>query len=131
MLFKNSMKKTIAFITTHIINKAVISEYVKLSKVSNCTCLLVVDNTNLKMKSEGPITEKEFYGIKVKCFFFNEGIHNGLNLPWFFENKKADRFSDVMWYNSEYRFYYIRKFFPDNNVYPQKDKGLSLKTYIN
>ena len=115
----HSTKKTLAFISTHIINRAVISEYKKLSKVDNCDCILAIDNNNLKMHIDNPVTEKEFYGTKVKCFFFDKTIHDELNLPWFIENRKTDKFAEIMWYNSDYRLYYVRKNYPDYDYYWQ------------
>ena len=114
-----SVKKMLAFISTHIINRAVISEYNKLSKVKDCDCILAIDNTNLKIPVDSAVTEKEFYGTKVRCFFFDQNIHNSLHLPWFTENYQTDSFSEIMWYNCDYRFYYVKKFFHDYDYYWQ------------
>ena len=105
--------KTLAFFSTHIINRAVISEYIKCSKVTECDCVLAIDNTKLKIPSETPVAQKEFYGAKVNCFLFDRTIQDQMNLPWFFRNRTTDKFSEVMWYNGDYRFYYVRKYFPD------------------
>lgn len=113
------MCKTLAFISTHIINRAVISEYIKLSRVKNCKCILAIDNTNLNIHSNSPIAEKEFFGSKVTCFFFDKSIHNELNLPWYTQDQKTDNFSKIMWYNCDYRFYYVKKCFPDFDYYWQ------------
>ena len=115
----HTTKKTLAFISTHIINQAVISEYKKLSKVENCDCILAIDNSNLKMRTDNPVTEKEFYGTRVNCFFFDKTIHDELNLPWFFENRETNKFAEIMWYNCDYRFYYARKYFPEYEYYWQ------------
>ncbi len=113
------MYKTLAFISTHIINQAVISEYIKLSKVKNCKCILAIDNTNLNILSNSPVTEKEFYGTKVTCFIFDKTIHNELHLPWYIQDQETDDFSKIMWYNCDYRFYYVKKFLPDFDYYWQ------------
>lgn len=113
------MYKTLAFISTHIINQAVISEYIKLSKVKNCKCILAIDNTNLNILSNSPVTEKEFYGTKVTCFIFDKTIHNELHLPWYIQDQETDNFSKIMWYNCDYRFYYVKKFLPDFDYYWQ------------
>ena len=113
------MYKTLAFISTHIINQAVISEYIKLSKVKNCKCILAIDNTNLNILSNSPVTEKEFYGTKVTCFIFDKTIHNELHLPWYIQDQETDNFSKIMWYNCDYRFYYVKKHFPDYDYYWQ------------
>ncbi len=115
----HATKKTLAFISTHVINRAVISEYRKLSKVENCDCILAIDNSNLKIQTDYPVTEKEFYGAKVNCFFFDKTIHDELNLPWFTENRETDKFGEIMWYNCDYRLYYIRKYLPKYEYYWQ------------
>lgn len=111
--------RTLAFISTHVINRAVISEYRKLSKVSGCDCILVVDNTSLQIPWTSPVMEKEFYNTKVKCFFFDKTLHDALHLPWYAQNRKTGQFSEIMWYNSDYRFYYVRKIFPGYDYYWQ------------
>lgn len=113
------MKKTLVFITTHIVNEAVISEYKKLMKVGSCDCILVIDNTNLEIGKNETVSEIEFWGISVKCFFFNKNMHGELNLPYFAGNDTNADFPKVMWYNSECRFYYVRKYFPEYEYYWQ------------
>ena len=113
------MPKTLIFISTHIINNAVISEYKKMLKVENADCILAIDNTNLKIPFENRITEKEFFGTQVKCFFFDKDVHNEINLPWFTEKNHTNNFAEVMWHNSDYRFYYVKKYFPDYDYYWQ------------
>ena len=113
------MCKTLAFISTHVINRAVISEYVKLSKVQNCDCILAIDNTSLNYLIKERITEKEFYGTTVRCFFFDKTVHNELDLPWFSENRETDKFQEIMWYNCDYRFYYVKKYYPNYDYYWQ------------
>lgn len=50
--------KTILFISTHLINKAIISEYCKMSGMRNFDCILVIDNTKLQFPvlKDSPIT---------------------------------------------------------------------------
>ena len=114
-----SGNRTLAFISTHIINRAVISEYRKLSKVVNCDCVLAIDNTSLQIPWTSPVMEMEFYNTKVICFFFDKALHDALHLPWFTGNHKTDKFSEIMWYNCDYRFYYVRKIFPGYDCYWQ------------
>ncbi len=111
--------KTLAFISTHIINRAVISEYLKLSKSNDCDCILAIDNTSEQLPAEKAVTVKEFYGEKVNCFLFDRNTHDSLNLPWFTQNRRTEKFSEIMWFNSDYRFYYVRKYFPGYNYYWQ------------
>lgn len=113
--------KTLAFISTHIINKAVISEFKKLSDANMYDCILVIDNTRLKIQSETPVVVKEFFGINIKCFLFDEKIHNNLNLPYCNKFQKNGSFSDVLWHNADYRFYYVKKYFPEYEYFWQFD----------
>jgi hypothetical protein len=129
------MQKTLIFITTHIINKAIISEYKKMSKVKNADCILAVDNTKLKIPFDNRITEKEFYNTTVKCFFFDKEVHDELKLPFFAEHNPTDSFAEVMWYNSDYRFYYVKKYFPGYDYYWQFEydvfcNGISYQSFF-
>ena len=110
---------TLAFITTHIINQAVISEYKKMSKVKGIDCILAIDNTHLKIENNGKLEEKEFFGTKVKTLFFDEQLNNKLNLPYLYYNRKATNFGEVMWYHSDYRFFYVKSLLPDYDFYWQ------------
>ena len=51
------MNKTLVFISTHIINNAVISEYKKMLKVKDIDLILAIDNTTLKIP----------FDIKIYC----------------------------------------------------------------
>lgn len=113
------MQKTLIFIATHIINQAVINEYVKMTRGKDYDCILAIDNTNLNMEYENRIEEKEFFGVSVKCFFFDIQLNDEMNLPRYFYNKWTDKFSKIMWYNADYRFYYVKKYFPDYDYYWQ------------
>jgi hypothetical protein len=115
------MNKTLIFMATHIVNKAVISEYKKMQKVKDCDCILIIDNSNLKIPFENRITEKELFDTKVKCFFFDNEVHEELKLPYFAEHNPTDSFAEVMWFNADYRFYYVKKYFPDYDYYWQFD----------
>ena len=42
--------RKLVFISTHLINGAVISEYIKMSKVKDVDCILAIDNSNLKIE---------------------------------------------------------------------------------
>ena len=128
--------KVLVFLSTHVINRAVISEYRKLTNVSGCDCILAIDNTHLRIPCESPVIEKEFYNTPVRCFFFDQNIHNELNLPWFIENRETGNFSEIMWYNCDYRFYYVRKYFPEYDYYWQFEydifcNGDSYQTFFN
>ncbi len=113
--------KTLLFISTHVINKAVIDEYLKLSKSKNYDCLLVIDNTDLGLTFESRTCVKNFYDKKVKCFIFDEEIHKELGLPYITYNKLYNNFSEVMWYNADYRFYYVKHYLSGYKYYWQFD----------
>ncbi len=115
----DSLNQTLIFISTHLITKAVISEYNKMKKVKNCDVILAIDNTNMKAEYDKRITQKKFFGTAVECFFFDSKVHDELQLPWFKYNSLSNNFGEIMWYNSDYRFYYIRQYFPDYEYYWQ------------
>ena len=115
----NSFNKTIIFISTHIITKAVISEYNKMKKLKNYDVILAIDNTNIKSEYDKRITKKQYFGTTVECFFFDSKVHDELQLPWFHYNSLSNNFAEIMWYNSDFRFYYFRKYFPDYEYYWQ------------
>ncbi len=111
---------TLKFISTHLINRNIINEYLKLSKSGGDT-ILCIDNTNLNIQSDSPVCEKEFFGIKVKCFLFDINIHKKLNLPNYYLSEETEDFGKIMWYNADYRFYYVKEYFPDYKYYWQLD----------
>lgn len=111
---------TLKFISTHVINRNVINEYIKLCK-SGDDVILCIDNTNLNIKSDYPICEKKFYGTNVKCFLFDKNIHKMLKLPNYYFNREIEDFGKIMWYNADYRFYYVKFYFPYYKYYWQLD----------
>ena len=130
--------KTILFISTHLINKAIISEYCKMSGMRNFDCILVIDNTKLQFPvlKGSPITYLNFYGKNIKCFLFDRKLNENLGLPMLAAHIDEPEFEDVMWANADYRFVYVRKFFPNYNYYWQFDydvfcNGKTYKTFLN
>lgn len=129
---------TLLFISTHLINKAVISEYTKLSKVSGCDCLLVIDNTKLQLpiNNDCRVQKLTFYEKEIDCFLFDEDLNNSLKLPMLAAQANRATFGDVMWSNADYRFIYVKKYFPNYDYYWQFDydifcNGKSYETFIN
>ena len=114
-----SNNKTLLFIATHIINEHVINEYSKLEKTGGYDCLLVIDNANLKMPFISRICKKKFYGKTVNCFFTDEKVHKKLKLPYMTFKEQYSKYSTVVWFNCDYRFYYVRKYFPNYEYYWQ------------
>lgn len=132
MIFKN---KTLLFISTHLINQAIILEYKKMLNIKGCDAILVIDNTNLNYQTTSPIVNLEFFREKVKCFLFDENLNKSLKLPMLAAHKENPDFKDVMWANADYRFYYVKKFFPNYDYYWQFDydvfcNGKSYKSFL-
>ncbi|MCX4275460.1 MAG: hypothetical protein OSJ27_06735 [Candidatus Gastranaerophilales bacterium] len=118
----NNQGKSLLFIATHVMNKGIISEYKKLCNTckDKYDVILLLDNTKFNFKSPSPVCNRIFYGIEIKCFLFDENIHDFLNLPYHHVEKEGN-FGQVMWCNADYRFYYVRKFFPNYKYYWQFD----------
>lgn len=119
---KGQNEKSLLFIATHVMHKGIISEYKKLCNVcrDKYDVILLLDNTKFNFKSSSPVCNRIFYGQEVNCFLFDENIHDFLNLPYHNVEKEGD-FSQVMWFNADYRFYYVKKFLPDYKYYWQFD----------
>ena len=130
--------KTLLFMTTHLLVEAVILEYKKLSKTGGFDCILVVDNTNLHydVPKKSPICKLKLFGVNVKCFFFDKKINDDLKLPVLSAHLDEPDFTNVMWANADYRFYYVRKFLPEYDYYWQFDydvfcNGKTYKSFLN
>ena len=109
--------KTLAFMQTHIITKGIINEYKKLENSGNADCILFINNLSNKFKqSDEVLQEQEFYGEKVKCFFLNKKIWTEMKLPFYTNKSKHDE-NSVLWYNADYPFYIVQRYFPDYDYY--------------
>ena len=64
------MSKTLLILSTHFVNEAVISEYLKMQNTPNVDAILAIDNNAYKYDFTQRIENKVFYGSSVKCFFF-------------------------------------------------------------
>lgn len=92
-----------------------------MSAAEGYDCVLAIDNVNLKLPFEERLCEKEFFNTKVKCFFFDELLHKELNLPYIAGHNKISKFQKIMWACADYRFYYVKKYFPNYDFYWQFD----------
>lgn len=110
------MARTLLVLATHFIDEAVISEFRKMQNTPNIDAILAINNTNLKCEFKSRVENKIFFGTSARCFFFDSALHDEMNLPYFTFNGVKD-FGGNMWHNSDYRFYYVRKFFPDYDYY--------------
>ena len=114
------MNKTLLILSTHFVNEAVVSEYKKMRNTKNVDAILAIDDNAYKYDFTNRIENKIFFGVSVRCFFFDSKLHDELELPYFTHNGAED-FAGVMWNNGDYRFYYVRKYFPDYEYYWQFD----------
>ena len=136
-MYNNQKNKTLIFFSTHIINEMIVSEYKKLLNIDGYDVIFAIENSDGKFSKdfENPIQEFEFFGEKYKCFLYNENIHKSLNLPYYTGGKENDTFKNNMWYNGDYRFYYVKKIFPQYDFYWQVEydifcNGESYKPFL-
>lgn len=108
--------KTLLVMATHFIDAAIISEYRKMKNTPNVDAVLAIDNTNLKIDFKSRVENRIFFDTSIKCFFFDSVLHEEMQLPYITFNGEKN-FGGVMWHNGDYRFYYLRKFFPDYDYY--------------
>ena len=111
--------KILVFMKTHFIDSAVISEYIKLNSTKDIQSILFIDNhTNfIKTNTESPVTIIYFNNININCFLFDLSVFLESNLPYYTDNPDNKDLGKVMWYNSDYSAYIIKKYFPDYDYY--------------
>lgn len=110
------MSRTLLILATHFIDENVILEYRKMKTTPNVDALLMINNTECKFEIHSRVEDKIFFNIKAKCFFFDEKLSDEMHLPYLLEgNKKI--FAKTALHNGDYKFYYVRKFFPDYDFY--------------
>lgn len=110
------MNDTLLVLTTHFIDETVISEYRKMRNTPNVDAILAVDNNAYKCAFKNRIEDRFFFGVGVRCFFFDADLHAEMNLPNYVLGGEAD-FAKIMWYNGDYRLYYVRQNFPGYKYY--------------
>ena len=85
----------------------------------NVDAILAIDNNAYKCDFQNRIEDKIFYGVSVKCFFFDSKLHDDLGLShytsYLFSHEK--KWADVQWANGDYRFYYVKSHFPNYDYY--------------
>lgn len=111
--------KTLLVLATHFIDENIISEFRKIKNTPNVDAVLAIDNTNPKIEFQSRVENKIFFDTTCKCFFFDSKLNDEMQLPQFtyFKNWIYKNFGDIMWNNSDYRFYYLKKFFPNYDYY--------------
>lgn len=110
------MSRTLLILGTHFIDEAVVSEYKKMRDTPNVDVIMAIDNNAYKYEFRNRIESKIFFGVSVRCFFFDAKLHEEMELPYFTFYGVKD-LGGVMWSNGDYRFYYLRKYFPDYEYY--------------
>ena len=108
--------KTLLVLGTHFIDENIISEFRKMKSTPNADAILAINNTECKIEFKSRVENRIFFDTSVKCFFFDSSLNDELQLPHF-NFFGAKKFEKVMYANGDYRFYYIRKFFPDYDYY--------------
>jgi hypothetical protein len=126
---------------THFIDESVLSEYQKLEKSipEGDGCVLFIDNhTNfIHVGNKIYLQEITFSGVTCKCFLYNSDIHDKSGLPLYSGKvEEFNNFSKAMWYNADYPFYIIQKYFPDFDYYWQIEydvfcNGKTYKKFFN
>ncbi|MBQ6976543.1 MAG: hypothetical protein IJQ16_08355 [Selenomonadaceae bacterium] len=77
------MNKTLLFMSTHFVDEAIISEYKKMRNTPNVDAILAIDNNAYKYDFKERIENKNFYGVSVKCFFFDSKLHDEIEFALF------------------------------------------------
>lgn len=106
---------------THVINKGVLSEFLKL-KASECgDCVLFIDNHKGLIDAPNGYQKLKFldFDEEFDCFLFDEEIFNSLKLPLFVVKKLKKNLVNEMWHCADYVFYFLRKAFPNYDYYWQ------------
>lgn len=103
-------------LATHFIDENIISEYRKMKNTSNVDAILAIDNTNCHIEFDNRVEERNFFDTNCKCFFFDSNLNDEFQLLYFIEDGTMN-FKRTTLHNGDYRFYYIRKFFPNYDFY--------------
>ena len=90
------MNKTLIFMSTHFIDEAVISEYKKMRDNPDVDAILAIDNNAYKYDFQNRVEDKIFYGVNVKCFFFDSKLHDEINLPYFTDSDTTATIDFIM-----------------------------------
>lgn len=112
------MARTLLILSTYFVDETVISEFHKMKNTPNVDAIMAINNTNFKCEFKSRVEDKILFGTSVRCFFFDSNLHEELNLSYHAFNGKKN-FGGIMWQNGDYRFYYVRKFFPNYDYYWQ------------
>ena len=76
------LDKTLLCMSTHFVEYAIISEYMKMQNTPNVDAILAIDNNAFKYDFTERIENKIFFGVSVKCFFFDSKLHDEMDLPY-------------------------------------------------
>lgn len=113
--------KTLVIYKTHVINRHIFSEYNKLLR-SGYDILLVVDNrANIFPDSGLDIGFTRWNFIFLHYMLTTEKHYRELNLPFISVRGFDNDLGKVLWTNSDYTIYLVRKIFPNYKYYWQFD----------
>lgn len=127
--------KTLVIYKTHVMNRHIFSEYKKLSR-SGYDILLVVDNrANVFPHSGFDIGFTRWNLIFLHYFLTEEKHYQDLALPLISFRGFDNDLGRVLWTNSDYTIYLVRKTFPNYKYYWQFDydcyfNGLDYSTFF-
>lgn len=127
--------KTLVIYKTHVLNRHIFSEYKKLSR-SGYDILLVVDNrSNIFPHSGLDIGFTRWNFIFLHYFLTEEKHYRELGLPFISFRGPDDDLGRVLWTNSDYTIYLVRKNFSNYKYYWQFDydcyfSGLDYSTFF-
>jgi hypothetical protein len=98
----------------------------KAANIENFDVIFALDNTDCRFSANlEPVQKIKFPYGEADCLLFDKHLHDSLNLPYY-TNSMNTNFSQVMWNNGDYPFYYVKKFFPDYDYYWQIDYDVYL-----
>jgi len=104
---------TVILLKTHLLNKQVIGEYLKLKKTGS-RVILFVDNRNGILDNfpskEGHIT---LYGVECEVFGADQKHYDSLNLPYYYRDKSIDFGQKLLWSNVDYALYVAAAQYPE------------------
>lgn len=115
------MAKKIIFMRAHFLEWYVLIEYNKLLRSMNKgdECILFFDNTKniIECDDDSPIKIINFSGLDAKCLLYSDKLHKESHLPLYTDDKNNQDSGNLLWFNGDYPFYYVRNYFPNFDYY--------------
>lgn len=115
------MARKLVFMRAHFLEWYVLIEYNKLLRSMNKgdECIIFFDNTKnvIDCKDNHPIKMINFSGLDAKCLLYNDALHKESHLPLYTDDRNNQDSGNLLWFNGDYPFYYVRNYFPDFDYY--------------